>query len=213
MLRPYEKTNPESPLCANRGSFFADVFVPDGRIILDVIGEQSDAFLRVEIDDFNVEGAEPVDAALEGAGFADDDAGKTELANEAAAIPARRERGDHCEFAVAALAAGAAEGVGFSVEGGITELHPAIVAGAEQRAVLIEDGGADGDATFGEAFAGFGESDGEHGGMVEGACHLRNYTRTEFQMASQKSSATLCARNVVSVPTLRSGEAEQGKVR
>ena len=138
---------------------------------MDVVGEKSCTFLGVEIDDFDVEGAKPYDAALEGAGFADDDAGKTELANEAAAIPARGERSDHGEFAVAALAAGVAEGVGFSVEGRIAKLHAAIVAGAKESAAFIENGGADGDATFGESFAGFGESDCEHGGVIERVCH------------------------------------------
>jgi len=77
------------------GSVFSDVFVPDGGIFLDVGGEEGDAFLGVEVEDFDVEGAEPVDAALEVAGFADDDASESELADEAAAVPAGRERGDH----------------------------------------------------------------------------------------------------------------------
>src|SRR5258708_37012249 len=57
----------------------ADVFVPDGGIFLDVMGEESDAFLGIEIDDFNARGAEPFDTALEGAAFADDDASKIKL--------------------------------------------------------------------------------------------------------------------------------------
>jgi len=178
VLRPYNRiqTAKISGLC------FADVFVPDGGIFLDVIGEESCTFLRVEIDDFDVERAEPVDAALECAGFTDDDAGKTELANQAAAIPAGSEGSDHSEFAIAALAAGVAEGVGFSVERGIAELHAAIVAGAEERAVFVENGGADGDAAFGEAFAGFGDGDGEHGGGIESVFHWLNYcTERESQ--------------------------------
>ena len=57
----------------------ADVFVPDGGIFLDVIGEERDAFLGIEIDDFKAEGAEPFDTALESAAFADDDASKIKL--------------------------------------------------------------------------------------------------------------------------------------
>jgi hypothetical protein len=49
---------------------------------LDVIGKKRDTFLRIQIDDFDAKGAEPVDAALESAGFADDDPGKAELADE-----------------------------------------------------------------------------------------------------------------------------------
>ena len=68
--------------CALRGTVklvLADVFVPDGGIFLDVIGEESDAFLGIEINDFNAEGAEPFDTTLEGAAFADDDASKIKL--------------------------------------------------------------------------------------------------------------------------------------
>ncbi len=157
-------------------SLFADVFVPDGGIFFDVSGEEGDAFLRIEVEDFDVEGAEPVDAALEGAGFADDDASESELTDEAAAVPAGRECGDHGQFAVAALASGVAEGVGFSVEGWVVILYAAIVTGAEQRSVFVEDGGADGDAAFGESFAGFGHGDSEHGVVVERVFHGTDYT-------------------------------------
>ena len=69
--------------------------MPDGRIFLDVVAEESDAFLGVEVEDFDVERAEPVYAALKGAAFTHDHAGKTELADEAAAIPARSQGSDH----------------------------------------------------------------------------------------------------------------------
>ena len=57
----------------------ADVFVPDGGIFLDVVGEERDTFLRIEIDDFDTERAKPFDAALESAAFANDDARKIKL--------------------------------------------------------------------------------------------------------------------------------------
>jgi hypothetical protein len=67
---------------------FAYVFVPDGGILLNIVGKERDTFLGVEVEDFDVERAEPVDAALESTAFADDDASKIKLANQAAAIPA-----------------------------------------------------------------------------------------------------------------------------
>ena len=91
--------------------------------------------------------------------FADDDGLEAELADEAGAVPAGGERGDHDEVAVGALAAGAAEGVGFAVDGGVGLLDAAVVAAADEGAVGAEDGGADGDAAFGEAGAGFFEGD------------------------------------------------------
>src|SRR2546430_5303811 len=77
------------------GSVLADVFVPDGGIFFDVGGEQGYTFLKVEVENFDVERAEPIDAALESAAFADDDASESELADEAAAIPAGSEGSDH----------------------------------------------------------------------------------------------------------------------
>ncbi len=151
--------------------------MPDGRILLDVGGEEQNAILRVEIDDFDVESAEPVDAALEGAGFSDNDASKTELPDESAAVPAGSERGDHRKFAIGALATGVAEGIGFSVERRVAKLQAAVVPGAEKSAVFIENCGADGDAAFGKALTGFGESDREHRGVIESIFHFRNYTR------------------------------------
>ena len=62
---------------------------------MDVVGQESDALLGIDVDDFDVEGAEPVDAALEGAAFADDDARESELTDKAAAVPAGRKSGNH----------------------------------------------------------------------------------------------------------------------
>src|SRR5436189_3162663 len=77
------------------GSVLADVFVPDGGIFFDVGRQESYTVLGVEVEHFYVERAEPIDAALESAAFADDDASESELADEAAAIPAGSECSDH----------------------------------------------------------------------------------------------------------------------
>ena len=76
--------------------------------------------------------AEPVEAAGEIHRFADNQRADVELADQAAAVPAGGESGDHDFVAVGALAAGFAEGVGFAVDGGIAFLDAAIVAAAEQ---------------------------------------------------------------------------------
>ena len=55
---------------------------------MNIVGKERDTFLGVEVEDFDAERAEPVDAALESTAFADDDASKIKLANQAAAIPA-----------------------------------------------------------------------------------------------------------------------------
>ena len=82
---------------------------------LDVIGEKRGAFGGIKVNYLHAERAKPVNAALKRAAFADDERAEAELADEAAAIPARRERGDHDEIAITALASGAAECVGLGV--------------------------------------------------------------------------------------------------
>ena len=163
----------EGPLGSRR---LANVFVPDFGVLADVGGQQVDTLGGVEVEDVDAGGAEPVEASGEVAGFADDYGGKAELAHESAAEPARGERGDHDEVAVGALPSGAAEGVGFPVDGGVVLLDAAVVAGGDELAARVEDGGSDGDAAFGEAETGFGEGDGKHGGVVVGGDEWRGHT-------------------------------------
>jgi hypothetical protein len=151
--------------------FFADIFVPDFWMGADIVSEEIDAFGGVEIDDFDSERAQPIDAALKIAAFAYDNFLKTELADKAAAIPAGSERGDHNEAAVAALAAGIAEGIGFTVKRRIAELHAAVVTRAEENSFCAENCGADGDAAFRKAFASLRDGDCEEGGVVERLVH------------------------------------------
>ncbi len=141
-----------------------------------VIREERDTFRGIEVDDFDAERAEPVDAALEIAAFAGDDFLKAKLAYETAAIPAGSERSDHDEIAIAALAACVSKGVGFAVKRRVAKLHAAIVARANEDAVGVEYGGANWDATFGEALAGLRDGHGKKGGVVERLWHARDYT-------------------------------------
>ena len=70
------------------------------------------------------------------------------------------------------------------MQGWIVILYAAIVAGADESSLFIENGGADGDAAFGESFAGFRDGDGEHGVVVERVCHWRDYTRVRLERSS-----------------------------
>lgn len=121
--------------------------------------EQVFALGVVEIDDGDAVFAEPVDAALEGLGFADDDGADPKLANQPRAVPARCERGRHDRVAVAALAAGLAKGVRLTVDGRIALLHAAVAAAAEQIPRRVKKCGADGDAALGESETGFFDGD------------------------------------------------------
>jgi hypothetical protein len=128
----------------------------------DVTSEQVAAFLVVEIDDPDAILAQPVKTAGKVAALTHDERADAELAHQTAAIPAGRERSDHHHVAIAALAAGAAEGVGFGVHAGVSMLHSAVVAAAHQLSGFAEKRRANGDASFDESEAGLFESDGEH---------------------------------------------------
>jgi hypothetical protein len=160
-------------------TILADVFVPDRGICGDVIGEQADAFVGVQVDDSDTAFAQPIDAAAEVDRLADDDRPDVELADQAAAVPAGSKRGDHDFVAIAALTAGFAEGVGFSVDGGIALLDAAVVSAAEDLAIARKQCGADGNAAFGEAEVGFLDGDLQQGGVhaaivFEDCAHARS---------------------------------------
>src|SRR3989304_325816 len=92
-----------------------DILIPDPWIGTNIPTEHLDALGRAQVDDLDAVLAQPLDAAAEIHGFADHDGPDIELAHQAAAVPAGRERRDHDLVAVAALPAGLAEGIGFAV--------------------------------------------------------------------------------------------------
>ena len=104
----------------------------------------------------------PVVAALEVPRLADHDRADAELAQQPAAVPARRERGDHDAVGVVAAPTGGAEGGRLGVHRGVAVLDPAVVAAPEQGPVLVEQRGADRDAALGEAVASLCDGDLEH---------------------------------------------------
>lgn len=142
--------------------FESDILVPDFRKVAYVCGKEIHAVGGVEVDDLHSQRAQPFDAALKIAAFANDHCAEAKLAHQSAAIPTGREGGNHDEVAVGALAAGIAKRVGFRVQRGISILHAAIVARAEQTAGGVENGGADGNSAFGQALARFSQSLGQH---------------------------------------------------
>src|SRR6202030_2932942 len=71
------------------------------------------------------------------------------------------------------LTTGTAKRVGLAMHGGVVLLDPPIVPAAEQRPVVVEEGGTDGDAPFGKAQPGFLNGNVEHC-LVTG---LRRVTR------------------------------------
>src|SRR5258708_38374782 len=68
----------------------SNVFVPDFRIRLNILAQQSDTFRGIEIDYMNAQGAQPFHAALKIPALPDDHSFETELPHHSAAIPTRR---------------------------------------------------------------------------------------------------------------------------
>ncbi len=134
-----------------------DIFVPHFGMLADITGQQGETLGGIEVDDVDAQRAEPLHAALKVAALADNQSAEAKLADQPAAIPAGSERRDHGELAITALASGVAEGVGFAVERRIAILHAAVATGAEQLSAGIENRGADRNASFGKALAGFSD--------------------------------------------------------
>lgn len=127
---------------------FPDVFIPNLRMRRDVPFEQFPALAAIEVDDFYAVGAKPFDSTGEVATLADDQSAKAKLPHKAAAIPARGERGDHDQVTIAALAACAAKGVGFSMDAGIALLHPSVVTPADKLACTRKNRRSDWNASL-----------------------------------------------------------------
>src|SRR5438093_13136859 len=82
-----------------------------------IFSKHLDAFFRMGVKDLGVVFAEPVNSAREIHGFADDYRADAELAYQAAAIPARCQRGHHDFVAVTSLPTRFAKCVCFPVRG------------------------------------------------------------------------------------------------
>jgi hypothetical protein len=135
-------------------SLFADILVPDGGVGGDVCFEKLAAFAVVQVDDFDTDFAEPIEAAGEGAAFADNESANAKLAHQAAAVPTGRKRCNHDQVTITALSAGTTKGVGFGVHAGVTLLYTAVVSLADQVAGARKHGCANWNAPFSQAEAG-----------------------------------------------------------
>jgi hypothetical protein len=93
--------------------------------------------------------------------FADHHGPDLELPDQATAVPAGRQGGDHDAVPVVTPPSGVAEGGRLGVAGRIVVLDPPVVSPAEQGPVAMEEGGTDGDAPFGQTAAGFVQGDGQ----------------------------------------------------
>ena len=98
-------------------------------------GMRRAAITKLNIDHLDPILSEPIDTALECDRFPDYHGSDTELANEAAAVPARCERGHHYGVFIGSLPAGLTERVCFAMHTRIVLLHPAVSPAAKQLPV------------------------------------------------------------------------------
>ncbi len=129
----------------------ADILVPDLPMGSNVARQHLDAFARIHIDHRDPILAEPFDAALKGLRFTDDDGADTELPYQAAAVPARREGGNHYAVAVTSLTARPAKCVGLAVDRGVVFLNTPVMTAAQQLSAAVEERRPDRYAPFCEA--------------------------------------------------------------
>src|SRR5712692_1849003 len=119
-------------------SVHAYIFVPSFRMVRNVPGENSNALLGVQVDDIDSILDQPIDAAAEIYGLADHYGANAKLADQAAAIPARSQRGHHDFVAVSPLPARFAKRIRLAMRGRITLLHSAVVAASQQLSASFE---------------------------------------------------------------------------
>ena len=133
----------------------ADIFVPDLGVFADIGAHQAYTFLRIQIKHPHAGRAQPVEAAAKRPALPNDQSADAELTDQSTAIPARRQRSHHHNFAVRTQPSCAAKSIGLRVHGGVTLLDPSIVSSTEQLSLGIEHGRADGKAPFRQADSGF----------------------------------------------------------
>src|SRR5260370_12590029 len=117
----------------------------------------------MQVDDFGAVLAQPIDRTSKIHGFSHNYHANAELADEAAAIPAGRQGGDHDFVAITALAARLSKGIRFSMHRRITFLHSAVVAAPQQFSFAFEQRGPDRNSSFGEPEARFFHGHFQHG--------------------------------------------------
>src|SRR6476620_3991876 len=116
---------------------FTDIFVPHGRVFLNVAGHHFDTFLRVHFNNFDSVCTKPFDAAGKILGLADDHSADVKLPDQSAAVPARGEGRDHRLITVISLAASLAKRVRLTVNRRIVVLNTTVVTASEDLSVTV----------------------------------------------------------------------------
>src|SRR6266853_1505041 len=107
----------EAAVSPRTPSLHSNIFVPNLGISPDILTQQRGALRRIEIKDSYAKRAQPLHAALKSAALSNHNRTESKLPDQSTAIPARRQRRNHGQASIAALASRVAEGIGLSVHG------------------------------------------------------------------------------------------------
>jgi hypothetical protein len=129
-------------------SLFANIFMPHFRVRRDEFFQQLAAIPVIEIDDLDTVGAEPLQAAGEGAALAHNHSTDAKLPHQPAAVPTGSQRGNHNQIAIAALTPGAAKRIGFAVYARVALLHSTVAPAAYQFSRARKKCGPDRNSAF-----------------------------------------------------------------
>jgi len=167
-----------------------NVLVPQFWAGGDELRHQGGAALVVEHRDVHTVLGEPIVPTDKRSCLTDHHRADTKLADQPTAVPTRRQRGHHDRVAVVELAAGGPERGGFSMDGGVVILHPAVVTAPEQRAVDSEQSRADWYTTFGKPRLGLAQ------------CHLKQRLDRQGRHLGDNTPTLNDSRPVVRQPTV-----------
>jgi hypothetical protein len=134
--------------------------------------------------------AQPVDTAAEGLRLTDHHRTDAKLQDQAAAVPARGQCGDHDGVLVRAPPPGVAKGIRLPMYRWVTVLNTAIVTAAEQPPGPVKERRADGDTSLGQTEAGFLDRDTQHCGVVS-VTHDWNAIRLSVDPRPRAAKQTL----------------------
>src|SRR5260370_20737285 len=107
-------------------------------MVCNVFREYSNALLGMHVDYTDSVSDQPIDSDAEIHGLPDHHGADPKLANQPAAIPARRQRRNHDFVAITPLPARFSKSIRFAMRGGIALLHSAVVAASEQFSFAFE---------------------------------------------------------------------------
>jgi hypothetical protein len=166
VLRDHTRQYPVKPRVSTGQLFFPNIFIPNLRVAPNVLTQHRGALLGIHIDNLHAQRAQPIDSTWEIPALAHDHRPKSKLPNQAAAVPARRQRCHHDEPAIASLPSSVAKGIGFSMQRRIAILHAPVVTRADKISLAVENRRADRDAAFGKPFARFVDRHLQHGRVI-----------------------------------------------